>query len=230
MKTAVVQVISRLDEAIYRRVLDELELAGESGNPGEGVQDLERLVQTLAELYLDVYDRIINPSSVVDYAVRMETKGRLGRWMDLASAISRSPSRQQVVNDELSLRFLFASVIWTTFADGVSRDHILACWESLREFLEEAGWPVITLPNNVIMPEVSPKAADREISKLTTMDFFLSLFQEDINDPVAVIDTLEPVLNPGSVYVPVRAGSEKRTVSSPGAKSKPNKGADRRVC
>ncbi|KOS22385.1 Histone transcription regulator 3 -like protein [Escovopsis weberi] len=73
----------------------------------------------------------------------------------------------------------------------------------------------IHLPNNLIMTTISPAAADREISKLTTMDFFLSLFQEGMEDPVHVIETLEPVLNPSTVFVIDAADAHEESPPSP---------------
>ncbi|OAA65599.1 histone protein transcriptional corepressor [Niveomyces insectorum RCEF 264] len=201
-KRSVVQVLSKFDESLYRRVCFEVQrwqMAGPS--PANGVCNL---VQMIFELYLDIYERITNPSSAVDKVVRIETKDRLDRWMDLASGLAPSFSEDSAI---LTFRFLWACVFFTTIAPGVPRDHILACWESLRHFLYEEGSKnqdlEIVLPNNAVISEVSYKAADREISKLTTMDFFLSLFQDELKDPVAVIDKLEPVLNPTSVYTSV---------------------------
>lgn len=199
LKTAVVQVMSHFDETIYERVLHEVSQHLDQDESAHQIADLESLVQMLFELYLDVYERITNPNSRVDHAIRIGTKGRLSRWLDLAAKLSRS--RPSDVRVGLSLRFLWACVFSTTLADGTARDHILACWHSLRDHLAETGHNKIELPNNAVMPEVSSVEADREISKLTTMDFFLGLFQEEMNDPVAVIDTLEPVLNPEAVLV-----------------------------
>lgn len=199
LKTAVVQVISHFDEAIHERVLHEISQHRDCPDRVDAMANIEALVQMLFELYLDVYERITNPNSRVDHTVRVGTKGRLSRWLDLALDLSRS--RPTDVRVDLSLRFLWACVFSTTLADGTARDHILACWHSLRDHMAETGHDRIELPNNAVMPEVSAIEADREISKLTTMDFFLGLFQEEMNDPVAVIDTLEPVLNPEAVLV-----------------------------
>jgi hypothetical protein len=207
LKTAVVQVVSHFDEAIHDRVVFEIgQLQGQEGqdNKDTNLAQLDDLVQMLFELYLDVYERITNPNSRVDVAIRLSTKGRLARWLDLASDLRRMRPAEACV--ELSLRFLWACVFSTTLADGISRDHVLACWHSLRDYLTTTGHGRIDLPNNAVMPEISCVEADREISKLTTMDFFLGLFQEEMADPVAVIDTLEPVLNPDAVFVKAPQG------------------------
>ncbi|OTB01683.1 hypothetical protein M426DRAFT_212721 [Hypoxylon sp. CI-4A] len=198
MKTAVVQVISHLDEDIWNRIQYELEYHSSSADPAQTLAVIDEIVQMLFELHLDVYERITNPNSAVDFGIRVETKGRMGRWFTLASQMSRE--RPESADDSLSIRFLWSAVFAVTLTEGVSRDHVLQCWKSLRDrIVEESESIDIRLPNNAIMPEVSAHAADREISKLTTMDFFLGLFQNDLSDPVSVIESLEPVLNPSSV-------------------------------
>lgn len=199
LKTAFVQVITQFDETLHEKVEQEIERLRGEGSEYSELKELDNLVQILLEIYLDVYERITNPNSRVDHAVRIGTRERLSDWLDLAASMSRS--RPVDAGIDLSLRFLWACVFSTTLADGVTRDHIIGCWHSLRDYLTVAGHDKIELPNNAVMPEVSSGEADREISKLTTMDFFLGLFQEEMADPVATIDTLEPVLNPEAVLV-----------------------------
>lgn len=202
-KVSMVQVISRMDEAIYQRTVDQVQVQPQNAGPlAKGHLPVEHLVQMLFELHLDVYERITNPSSVVDETTRKDTKLRLGRWLDLRSQLFQKFDGE--AHDRLSLRFCWAVVFSTTLEDSATPEHILLSWQSMREVLEDVGEVDIRLPNNVVMPEVSLKAVDREISKLTTMDFFLSLFNEEMDDPVSVISNLEPVLNPESVMVPTR--------------------------
>ncbi|KAI1504519.1 hypothetical protein F5X99DRAFT_18192 [Biscogniauxia marginata] len=199
-KMAVVQVISHLDEDIFRRMQYELWNYDIAQEPSQRLDIIDQTVQMLFELHLDVYERITNPNSAVDFAIRVETKGRLARWFSFAAQLRRE--RPEGSDNSLSLRFLWSAVFAVTLTEGVSREHILQCWKSLRDRLSEEPNAVgIQVPNNAIMPEVSAHAADREISKLTTMDFFLGLFQNDMNDPVAVIESLEPVLNPSTVHI-----------------------------
>ena len=200
MKTAVVQVISRLDEDIFNRMRHEVKLwQSPDSEAAMSFCTLDKMVQMLFELHMDVYERITNPNSAVDLSIRVETKGRLGRWFAFAAQMSRE--RSPTADISLSDRFLWSAVFVVTLTEGVSRDHVLQCWKSLRDALVENRDAVsIHLPNNAIMPEVSGHAAEREISKLTTMDFFLGIFQDDITDPVSIVESLEPVLNPSSVY------------------------------
>ncbi|TDZ72096.1 Histone transcription regulator 3-like protein [Colletotrichum trifolii] len=202
MKTAVVQVISRFDQDILQAVEYDMARARDSGNQNDSFASIKDVVEMLFEIHLDVYERITNPNSVVDYSIRVEAKGRLGRWLDITSGLLRQIAHAQ--DEQLKARFLWAAIFSTTLTENASRDYILQCWTSLRDFLADGQVDQIILPNNPVIPEISEAAADREISKLTTMDFFLGLFQDNVSDPVAVIDNLEPVLNPGSVYVAIQ--------------------------
>ncbi|KAK5996739.1 Histone transcription regulator 3-like protein [Cladobotryum mycophilum] len=197
MKTAVVQMLNSVDSFLYQRITSELRSS--SASP-KRLATFQNIIPMLFELHIDIYERITNPSSAVDYATRMETKYRLDRWLDVASAYVRRLDRPPT--DTICVRFMWASVMASSLSENPVREHILLLWTSLRDFLAEEEVDPVNLPNNMVMPIVSPAAADREISKLTTMDFFLSLFQEGMESPVHVIETLEPVLNPSSVYIP----------------------------
>lgn len=81
-----------------------------------------------------------------------------------------------------------------------SRDFVLDCFEDLKKTLGNAKCQVIELPNSTVMPEISAGRAEREISKLKTMDFFTSIFRATthMSDPIEVIVSLEAVLDPQS--------------------------------
>ncbi|KAH7310552.1 hypothetical protein B0I35DRAFT_514612 [Stachybotrys elegans] len=197
MKVTVVQMLNRADADIYERISAEVDANYASV---ERLSNFESIIMMVFELHVDIYERITNPSSAVDYATRMETKYRLERWLDIASAYLRLLAPP--LNHPICARFLWASVMASAMADNPVREHILLMWTSLRDLLVDEKVETISLPNNIVMPLVSSAAADREISKLTTMDFFLSLFQEEMESPAQVIETLEPVLNPSTVFIP----------------------------
>ncbi|KAL2022843.1 hypothetical protein VTK56DRAFT_4374 [Thermocarpiscus australiensis] len=221
LKTSVVEIISRLDGSLYDRVVHELEQR-RCDMRGEAFAEIAELVQMLFELHLDVYERITEPNSAADQATNLESRDRLDRWMDVASGTTRLRNPEPA-NDGLSVRFLWAAVSSTTLVKGTPRDHVLNCWHSLRDFLSWSTTPDISLPNNAVMPEISTAAAEREISKLTTMDFFLGLFQEDMGDPVQVIESLEPVLNPEAVHINIHVISEADGVDGDASKPKQHK-------
>ena len=212
LKETVVQMLVKEDEHIFLRLrtyiesLDELILSATSGHyqyiQSSEDEDMIEVVQTIFELHLDIYGRITNPSSEVDEATRTMQRDRLGRWAALASqAMSKRRSRNadESISDTLFVRHLWSSVIYIDLTEVTSRDHVILCLQDLKRILEETGSPVIELQNNAIMPELSVEAIEREIARLTTMDFFLSIFDVKSNDPLAVIESLEPILECSSI-------------------------------
>ncbi|KAL8782982.1 MAG: hypothetical protein Q9195_009516 [Heterodermia aff. obscurata] len=206
LKQIVVQILVQRDEHIYatlRDRLDALESRILTSTPEQAPYEFDitgvglvTQLQHIFEIHLDIYDRITNPSSEVDQQTRTVQLDRLGRWNSLAtSAMCKRPSigaNDQL--DNLSIRFIWASVLYIKLTDPSARDHVVLCFKDLKRTLHDAGYPVIKLQNNAAMPEVSAEAAEREISSLTTMDFFLSIFVSDNSEPLAIIESLEPML------------------------------------
>jgi hypothetical protein len=217
LKVAVVRLISYVDADIFSRI--QLEIGHALAGDGD-LGKLQDMAETLFELHIDIYSRITNPNSAVPYETRIMTRDRLDRWADFAADVIQS--RTCDPNDELSLRYLWASVFYATMADNVSREHKVLCWSDLQALLRDSGRKAIELQNNAVMPEISVEAAEREVSRLTTMDFFFNLFQTDRSDALAIIETLEPVLDPDSACSPIEleadAGSKVEVVdNTPGA-------------
>lgn len=207
LKRTVVLMLVMKDEFIYldmcSRVkrLDKRLLEAVTCNQFDGLRDSEedliRTVQNIFEIHLDIYGKIINPSSEVDPPTRILQLDRLGRWAALAhDAINKksSPDSPDALLDYLDIRFLWASVVYTSLLDPGSRDYITLCFQDLIRLLKNTGSPIIELANNYMMPEISVEAAKREISRMTTMDFFLNLFSSQESNPVTVIEGLEPLL------------------------------------
>lgn len=199
MKHMICRLINLLDAEIYTQLYEQMKTC-RAIHSTQGIEDIENMVQILFELHLDIYANITNPSSVVDFATRLKEKESLSRWASFAGDVINQ--RQCSPNDKLCIRYLWGAAFFVSLADGVAREHVISCWNDMQLLLNDCGNPVIELQNNAIMPEVSASAADREISRLTTMDFFMNLFQSDKSDPIGIIETLEPVLEPQSVGLP----------------------------
>lgn len=208
LKDTVVQTLVKQDEFIFMTLsgringLDPGLLKGSSQNHFNELffsagKDMHT-VQNIFELHLDIYGRITNPSSEVDLDTRALQLDRLSRWAALASdAINKRLDLEINANDvadELGIRFLWSTVLYTSLVDPASRDHIVLCFRDLKLVLEDSCCPAIELQNNSIMPEVTAEAAEREISRLTTRDFFLTLFNSERSQPIKVIESLEPIL------------------------------------
>ena len=207
LKRTVVLMLVMKDEFIYSEISNRLKrletriLEATSCDQSSKLQDsdenLIHAVQNIFELHLDTYGKMINPSSEVDSPTRILQLDRLGRWATLAhDAISKKRSSENpgCILDSLDIRFLWASVLHTSLIDPVSREHTVLCFQDLKRILGEAGSPVIQLANNCMMPEISNEAVEREISRVTTMDFFLNLFNNQGTDPILIIEGLEPIL------------------------------------
>ncbi|KAL2143178.1 hypothetical protein VTI28DRAFT_256 [Corynascus sepedonium] len=216
LRTVVLDIISQLEGSIYDRFIHDLELSS-TVTEGENLCELSRLAQMLFELHVDIYDHTADPNNTADSRTRSDAVSRMGRWMDMSTELIRL--RNPAPEDSVALRFLWAAVSSITLMKGTPRDHVLNCWHSLRDFLAQSSGTEVSLPNSSTMSEISTGAAEREISKLTTMDFFLGLFQEDAGNPVSVIESLEPVLNPEGVYISIpsvvdRNDADKETVNA----------------
>ena len=152
-------------------------------------------IQAIFECHLDIYGKTVSPSSKADQPTRTIQRDRLRRWAALSSiAMSKQRDDETTAVRNITFRHLWSSVIYVSLIEAASREHILLCLKDLKLILEGTEFLPLYLQNSSIMPEISSEAAEREISKLTTMDFFLSIFDPSIEEPVAVIESLEPVL------------------------------------
>ncbi|KAF8457831.1 hypothetical protein BGX38DRAFT_1139298 [Terfezia claveryi] len=129
------------------------------------------------------------------------------RWSYLVGDLTHCRPRDEageIPEDVLTFRYLWANAVFTGLNADASRDFVLNCFEDLKKALADAQCPPIELPNSTVMPEISIAKAEREISKLKTMDFFTSIFRATTHmpDPIEVIANLEAVLDPQSVPDP----------------------------
>ena len=166
--------------------------------------------QTVLELYLDDLAAAerersagdINNDSEASLAVKRQ---RVLRWSYLVGDLMHHRPRDedgQLEEDQLTLRYLWATTVIAGLTGNCSREFRLACFEDLKSLLAERD-PLIDLPNSGVMPEISAARAEREISKLKTVDFFSTIFaataESNEKDPEEVIEILEAVLEPGAV-------------------------------
>ena len=235
LKEAVVQMLVNEDEAIYsqmNRISDTLERQSltsedflESGCFKKSRTSLVQLVQAIYELHLDVYGRITNPSSEVDATTRLLQRDRLCRWAAFSSKLMNQwmsiPDNEGWSSSELEVRFVWASVVCTSLLEPASRDHTILSFQDLIRILEKLRLKdnfdlIIDLPNNAIMPEISVEAAEKEISRLTTLDFFMGIFSSENNDPLTIIESLEPLLDLSVQKVTMKGvSSSESTAASP---------------
>ena len=153
--------------------------------------------QTVFELHLDIYGKMVGPDSKIDQPTRAAQRDRISRWANLASSVlsqARLTDEKSRKAKELMLRHLWSYVVFIGLVEISARDHLLLCHQELKDLLETEGSSVYLLPNNAIMPEVSADALEREMSMEKTMDFFQSIFGSETQDPASLIESLEPIL------------------------------------
>jgi hypothetical protein len=206
LKQTVVQLLLRVDghlvNAVSQKYIEYLPPEHEDHNALTEkkrtalLSQTMEFVQSIFELHLDIYSSITNPSSQVKQDVRTQEADRLERWASLADEFMRLYSNTDAsdISDQLVVRFLWSSTIYAGQADDVDQQHMLQCRQDLKHILQKLDIKPIALPNNVEMPHISIAAAEQEIQRLSTLDFFMSVFDNDNSDPVAVIEKLEPIL------------------------------------
>ncbi|KAL8825551.1 MAG: hypothetical protein Q9170_007753 [Blastenia crenularia] len=202
LKETMVQMLVQFDEFVFGTLFDRVSDSTRSQSglalESDAFEDSSRdLIQNIFELHLDVYGRITNPNSKVDTQIRTAQFDRLRRWASLAYHARFELERNgfsEAADQSCSIRFLWAYAVLANSCEMCSRDMVIAYFQDLRSTLERLGSPVIELRNNAVMPEISVMAAEKQISRLMTMDFFISVFSPTDDDPVALIESLEPVL------------------------------------
>jgi hypothetical protein len=200
LKSTVVRVLVNCDESLYDKALAifaRSRLGSEKESNDSGDEMIAELVQSIFELHLDVYSLISKANSGVDAQTVIYQGDRLQRWSELAREAVSSRALRRCISDlteELNLRFLWASTFHLNALSDVSQEHVIECMNDLRTIISSAEGTVIRLQNNAIMPEISLLSLEREISKLTLRDFFAKVTSENDQDPVAVIEGLEPLL------------------------------------
>lgn len=211
LKETVAQILQLEDEYLYNQLseavdaLDNQILRQSADSPlryNQGhFSDLE-MIQAILELHLDIYASINSPNSDVDQGTRLTEFDRLTRWSILARnslGYFMDYSTQGVLQNNILLRHLWVSIFHANVAPDVQREHILLCLQDLKHVFDRLGNPVISLPNNTAMPELSAEAIDQEVSKLKSMGFFVKIFNPDSENPVGMIETIEPLLEPSSI-------------------------------
>ncbi|KAF2729041.1 hypothetical protein EJ04DRAFT_476343 [Polyplosphaeria fusca] len=214
LKRHLVQIIVNFDDYIYERALDrvaemnnkvlETRARGQDHQLTERDQSYVEMTETLFELHLDIYSLIKHPHSGVDVVTQTLQSDRLERWAALARDAMqlRSACNPDIGLDDLALRHIWASVFQLSVNDQTQPEHVIRAMEELKMIFQTMDGPIIEVQNNAVMPELSVAAIDRELARISMKDFFLRVFDQDEKDPVAVIESLEPILEPSEEPMP----------------------------
>ncbi|KAL6711142.1 Histone transcription regulator 3 [Coniothyrium glycines] len=220
LKRNLVQIIVNLDDYIYERMLHRIDglssriLRSSERSIDYKLSDLDgcqiEIVESLLELHLDIYSLIKHPHSQVDANTQTLQSDRLERWSTLTREAMqlKSACQDDQPLDNLGLRHVWASVFQMSVNDEMSPEHVLSAMAELKSILQSLNEPTIQLQNNAVMPELSINAIDRELVRISMKDFFLKVFDQDEQDPVTVIESLEPILEPVSTIMTPSTATE----------------------
>ncbi|KAJ0423748.1 hypothetical protein BJY00DRAFT_309980 [Aspergillus carlsbadensis] len=225
VKDTVLQLLVADDEYIHGRLEEqtkalESKILRRDSEVGfqyamEDFADLD-MIQAIFELHLDLYSSMNTPDTETDKQAKILQHERLQRWCMLArTALTHfldycplEHSREKIV-----IRHIWASTFYSNMAADSQREHILLCLQDLKCLFVSLKDPVLSVENNTMMSELSSDAVDKEISKLNSMDFFMTIFNPDSEDPIGLIETIEPILEPASVEVEETADDQQSVQS-----------------
>lgn len=211
LKETVVAVLLREDEFLHARLseyvayLERRILESNTRTRFEyQTNDFGNLVmiQSIFELHLDIFASVENLSSEAGQDKRLAQSDRLTRWSMLARSalehfIDYCPSKE--CRQNIAFRHLWASTFHLNLAGEAEREHILLCLQDLKRILQSISDLNISLVNNTIMFELSVATIDQEVLKLKCMDFFAKILNPENEDPVSLIEAIEPILEPSSI-------------------------------
>ncbi|KAJ5130462.1 Tetratricopeptide-like helical [Penicillium bovifimosum] len=211
LKKTVVGILVREDEFIYqtcKKSIASLEARVLSFGNEAGFEYMANdlyefeMIQNIYELHLDIFASVDSLGSEAAQGTVLAQRDRLARWGMLARSsidhfLDHGPSGECQTN--LTLRHLWASAFHINLAGDAQREHVLLCLQDLKRILKSLGDPNVNLVNNATMSELSAAVIDQEVLKLKCMDFFAKVFNSDSEDPVSLIEAIEPILEPASV-------------------------------
>lgn len=215
LKTLNMQLLNLMDPSLQSQLEEDFLEHRKIGGSEEKLHELEDLAQMLLELHLDLYVSITNPGSKVDMNLRAREKDRLDRCFSLVEFIILSNSER--MRPDFYWRNMWASFLYSSLHESATREHMIQCWALAHQKMSTADPPPqILLHNNMAMPEISPASADRELSRLTTMDAFLNVFNDDLH-PATLIERLEPVIDDFQEYAVAKDDDSVEVVTAPPA-------------
>lgn len=212
MKDLVKELISYNDEYMYRhllsktcrRLLDSSPTTTFEAIPSSVVLESSsaEFVQSIYELHLDTYASMSSPNSDASGPLKTAQRDRLRRWESLArTMIDRNMQLEHKKNEitSLTLRHLWSTIMHISITEEADREYVLACLMDLKQLMKRFGEPVIALVNNATMPELSASAVEQELARMSSMAFFMRVFGPGKEDPVSLIESIEPILDPTAI-------------------------------
>lgn len=209
LKDTITRLLQDQDEYIYNRLHDSVmnlgqDLLNRREVPGGYLVDTSKLIQSIYEVHLDIYASINGPDGGVNHVAQAMQRNRLKRWGFLScTLVAHLLSFCEDANSTgvVTLRYIWSCTMNMALTDGDDREYIIFCYGELKRILSAMGNPEIHISNNATIPEISSAAVDREISKINSLDFFTNILSPSSEDPIYLIESIEPILEPSSVQL-----------------------------
>ncbi|ODH44848.1 hypothetical protein ACO22_00678 [Paracoccidioides brasiliensis] len=230
MKETVMQILTDDDEFIYLKLnnfaiaWEQTLLASSSTRtiPSSQIFVCAEITQSIYELHLDIYAAMNSLEGNTDPDRKILELDRLNRWSTLARTFINYHLDEREEDDAqitIALRHIWAFTFQFNLTEEVPREYVFRCLQDLRRVLGLIGSPSIPILNNATISEISISAIDQEISRLNSMDFFADIFGSGSDDPVHLIESIEPILDPSSVGF-IHASLAANELEAPGSNSK----------
>ncbi|KAI1989642.1 Histone transcription regulator 3 [Ophidiomyces ophidiicola] len=214
MRWLVQELLKNSDEFLYQNLsLVDLGFGKATSAP---IKEDERAVdmaisyaemaQTLYEVHLDMYASMSSPSNATNEASKALQKDRLQRWETVARdrlIHCMDANGDDSLSTSLVMRHIWSTIMHFNITEDASREYVVECLEDLKRILRQFDTPIITLVNNTLMSELSVDAIEQEIARISSMEFFMKVFGPGKEDPVSLIESIEPILDPSAIeYLP----------------------------
>ena len=205
LKSVVSQLLMKVDDSLFveleQRTRTSLtNVQHRTDHPEDGARKDAPLIQAIFEIHLDSYQSLLKEMDVPSAQAVETQRIRMSRWHALALdafTIDRDTRRDADILHSLEIRFTWSTMVLNKLIDQANgRAFSLVCCKDMAQRLkDDYDDAVLDNPNSRVLPQISSTVVEREIAKLSTIDFFQHLFDPRSDDPIVVIESLEPLLD-----------------------------------
>ena len=167
----------------------------------DGARKDASLIQAILEMHLDSYQSLPKEMDIPSAQAVETQRIRMSRWhalaLDAFTVLHETRRGADILHSSLEIRFTWSTMVLNKLIDQASgRAFSLVCYKDMAQRLKDDYNDVVfDNPNSRVLPQISSTVVEREIAKLSTVDFFQHLFNPRSDDPVVVIENLEPLLD-----------------------------------
>ena len=208
LKSDVLKILFYINDFLYSKVdqrisaLEDSMLVSKRQNLTYSLNEEDHawleLVQTIFELHLDLLTVDVKNGNEKVFDADLMKRQYMNRWAMLcqkALAFYLSSTKDSDFGI-LAFRFAWACALHLKASEDITDRQMILFLQELKNIMKQAQVPALKLPNNNSMPELSLVAIEEEVTVLSLKDLFTKIYEDaDLEDPISLIETLEPVLD-----------------------------------